>query len=192
MASGHVTCLLPRPPHPTSYVIARQGTRNAESLHILRLFSLSCFPFSQVLSRQDIRFRSISHKRHFHPTKSSEMPLVVPGIIPQGGDKSKTEEWTNKLVGKKLGEGSDATVCRFLSYTQNFFEDILMLILLDIRESRTAQGDSCHSARPNGDERFQPREASSTRWHWKRMNKLLTSHGKTQRLSRRGWNRFSR
>jgi hypothetical protein len=46
------------------------------------------------------------------------MPLVVPGIN-SGGDASKTEEWQNKLVGKKIGEGaSDATVyilihCRF-------------------------------------------------------------------------------
>jgi hypothetical protein len=46
------------------------------------------------------------------------MPLVVPGITPQGKDKTKTEEWTNKLVGKKLGEGSDATVCLFCSCAQ--------------------------------------------------------------------------
>ncbi len=38
------------------------------------------------------------------------MPLVVPGITSQGGDKSKTEEWSDKLVGKKLGESSDAMV----------------------------------------------------------------------------------
>ncbi|KUJ08056.1 uncharacterized protein LY89DRAFT_691357 [Mollisia scopiformis] len=37
------------------------------------------------------------------------MPLVVPGIN-SGGDNSKTEEWMNKLVGKKLTDGpSDAT-----------------------------------------------------------------------------------
>jgi hypothetical protein len=54
---------------------------------------------------------SITNRRHFHPSKPFTMPLVVPGINSQGGDKSKTEEWTNKLVGKKLGEGSDATVC---------------------------------------------------------------------------------
>ncbi|TVY12666.1 Uncharacterized protein LARI1_G009493 [Lachnellula arida] len=35
------------------------------------------------------------------------MPLVVPGI--NSNDGSKTEEWTNKLVGKKIGESSDAT-----------------------------------------------------------------------------------
>jgi hypothetical protein len=38
------------------------------------------------------------------------MPLVVPGIN-SVGDNSKTEEWTNKLVGKKIGEISNATVC---------------------------------------------------------------------------------
>ncbi|KAG0649814.1 hypothetical protein D0Z07_3827 [Hyphodiscus hymeniophilus] len=37
------------------------------------------------------------------------MPLVVPGIN-SGGDASKTEEWTNKLVGKTLGEGSSNEV----------------------------------------------------------------------------------
>lgn len=38
------------------------------------------------------------------------MPLVVPGIN-SGGDNSKTEEWMNKLVGKKLTDGtSDSTV----------------------------------------------------------------------------------
>jgi len=36
------------------------------------------------------------------------MPLVVPGIN-SGGDASKTEEWQNKLVGKKLGDAPDAT-----------------------------------------------------------------------------------
>ena len=37
------------------------------------------------------------------------MPLVVPGIN-SGSDKSTTEEWTQKLVGKKIGENSDSTV----------------------------------------------------------------------------------
>ncbi|RFU32171.1 hypothetical protein B7463_g4180, partial [Scytalidium lignicola] len=36
------------------------------------------------------------------------MPLIVPGINSKGGD-AKTDEWRNKLVGKKLGESSDAT-----------------------------------------------------------------------------------
>ncbi|CZT03874.1 uncharacterized protein RAG0_10517 [Rhynchosporium agropyri] len=37
------------------------------------------------------------------------MPLVVPGITSGGKEQSKTDEWTNKLVGKNLGEKSDAT-----------------------------------------------------------------------------------
>ncbi|KAI0163536.1 hypothetical protein BJ166DRAFT_295903 [Pestalotiopsis sp. NC0098] len=36
------------------------------------------------------------------------MPLVIPGITGNSGDK--TEEWTNKLVGKKLSEGSSDEV----------------------------------------------------------------------------------
>jgi len=38
------------------------------------------------------------------------MPLVVPGIN-SNDPASKTEEWANKLVGKKIGDGpSDAIV----------------------------------------------------------------------------------
>ncbi|KAF2735486.1 hypothetical protein EJ04DRAFT_511738 [Polyplosphaeria fusca] len=33
------------------------------------------------------------------------MPLVVPGI--QSSDGSNKEEWSNKLMGKKLGESHD-------------------------------------------------------------------------------------
>ncbi|KAK4634027.1 hypothetical protein CLAFUW4_00562 [Fulvia fulva] len=35
------------------------------------------------------------------------MPLVVPGL--QSNDGGKTEEWMNKLVGKKIGETSNET-----------------------------------------------------------------------------------
>jgi hypothetical protein len=42
-----------------------------------------------------------------------KMPLVVPGIN-STGEGSKTDEWMNKLVGKKIGETSDATVCTTL------------------------------------------------------------------------------
>ena len=37
------------------------------------------------------------------------MPLVDPVTTSAGGDK--TQEWQNKLVGKKIGDSSDATVC---------------------------------------------------------------------------------
>ena len=47
----------------------------------------------------------------FTSKRTLKMPLVVPGIN-SGGSASKTEEWTNKLVGKKIGEGSsDEIVC---------------------------------------------------------------------------------
>jgi len=48
---------------------------------------------------QDKRFRQ------FHYTRSINMPLVVPGVNNTG---SKTEEWMNKLVGKKIGEQNDS------------------------------------------------------------------------------------
>ncbi|KAJ9148952.1 hypothetical protein NKR23_g4674 [Pleurostoma richardsiae] len=37
------------------------------------------------------------------------MPLVVPGITSNSGDK--TEEWTNKLVGKKLSDDPSSETC---------------------------------------------------------------------------------
>lgn len=36
------------------------------------------------------------------PRKLTKMPLVVPGVTNQ--PDNKTEEWTNKLVGKKITE----------------------------------------------------------------------------------------
>jgi len=35
------------------------------------------------------------------------MPLVVPGI--NSNDGSKTDDWMNKLVGKKIGDSHDET-----------------------------------------------------------------------------------
>ncbi|AEO55590.1 hypothetical protein MYCTH_2086920 [Thermothelomyces thermophilus ATCC 42464] len=32
------------------------------------------------------------------------MPLVVPGVTADNMEDNKTQEWTNKLVGKKLSE----------------------------------------------------------------------------------------
>lgn len=37
------------------------------------------------------------------------MPLVVPGIN-SAGSSSKTDDWMNKLAGKKIGETSDNVV----------------------------------------------------------------------------------
>jgi hypothetical protein len=36
------------------------------------------------------------------------MPLVVPGLM--SNSKDKTEDWSNKLMGKKLGDTSDEIV----------------------------------------------------------------------------------
>jgi hypothetical protein len=36
------------------------------------------------------------------------MPLVVPGIMTE--NKGKTEEWQDKLLGKKIGEHTDEVV----------------------------------------------------------------------------------
>lgn len=57
----------------------------------------------QIISNPKIQ------NKYFTTNQKVNMPLVVPGIN-SGGEQSKTEEWTNKLVGKKLGEGSDSTV----------------------------------------------------------------------------------
>ena len=50
----------------------------------------------------------------FAPKQTFKMPLVVPGIN-SSGDASKTEEWQNKLVGKKLGEGASDEVVGLLN-----------------------------------------------------------------------------
>jgi hypothetical protein len=49
-------------------------------------------------------------KLPFTSIASFKMPLILPGMN-SGEDNSKTTEWSNKLVGKKLGDGpSNATV----------------------------------------------------------------------------------
>jgi hypothetical protein len=48
------------------------------------------------------------------PPAPSIMPLVVPGINSDMGDKS---EWVNKLMGKKISETSDEVVCLSLRDT---------------------------------------------------------------------------
>ncbi len=44
------------------------------------------------------------------------MPLVVPGIN-SGGDNSKTEEWMNKLVGKKLTDDTPDATVRYIPFS---------------------------------------------------------------------------
>jgi len=47
--------------------------------------------------------------RPFNTKSILNMPLVDPVTNSAGGDK--TAQWQNKLVGKKIGETSDAVVC---------------------------------------------------------------------------------
>jgi len=42
------------------------------------------------------------------PYRQHTMPLVVPGLM--SNDKDKTSRWQNELMGKKIGDVSDATV----------------------------------------------------------------------------------
>jgi len=46
------------------------------------------------------------------------MPLVVPGVMTQSGDK--TEEWSNKLVGKKLSDDPSDETVRLPSSNQRY------------------------------------------------------------------------
>lgn len=68
--------------------------------------NLSCI--NHIYSASDFKGNLIiSNTRQVTSTqKSLNMPLVVPGITSQSGDK--TEEWTNKLVGKKIHDGEDS------------------------------------------------------------------------------------
>lgn len=74
------------------------------------------FTFTSPL--QHIAFEHTNTCETVHTTNRTfqevaNMPLVIPGITGNSGDK--TEEWTNKLVGKKLSEGSSDEVVR-ISY----------------------------------------------------------------------------
>ena len=73
-------------------------------------------------------------QRTFTTRSSFNMPLVVPGI--NSNDGSKTEEWMNKLVGKKIGETSDSTVCSHGTCIFIFF----MLTIADLRKERSPRG----------------------------------------------------
>jgi hypothetical protein len=67
-------------------------------------------------------------------TQHLKMPLIVPGIN-SGGANSKTDEWMNKLVGKKLGDGSsDATVCSDLPVILSYLSREMLMAYIDFRE----------------------------------------------------------
>lgn len=104
-----------------------------------------------LLSRntQQLQNRSFNTKTTFN------MPLVVPGIN-SGGDNSKTEEWMNKLVGKKLTDGqSDATV----RYSCVLVRQILKITV--VCQARPSQGDSCYWAGNDGYQGLQARSVNT-------------------------------
>lgn len=60
-------------------------------------------------------FHRITIKHSIHsknPSLIFKMPLVVPGMMGQGGGDDKNNSWMSKLAGKKLGESHNETVCR--------------------------------------------------------------------------------
>jgi len=64
------------------------------------------------------------------------MPLVVPGIQSKGGEG--VEEWSNKLMGKKIGDNHDEVVCSPLSSPS---QSIVQLFLLTITRQTFAKQD---------------------------------------------------
>lgn len=75
-----------------------------------RLISLSsCINISAInpSPKHAVCRFSKTHRHRVVPTISPLiMPLVVPGVTTQSGDKN--EEWMNKLAGKKLHDGEES------------------------------------------------------------------------------------
>lgn len=97
-----------------------------------------------------------------------KMPLVVPGIM-NNNNGDKTQDWTNKLVGKTLCEGPSSEIVSQLG-------DALVALADDptspgLLQDGAATEDASHRARLDGDQGLQPREA--------------------QRPCQRGWNRLA-
>ena len=67
---------------------------------------LHLFDISTSRKSEQERLLTLKHNQTKTHTK---MPLVVPGIT-SNDPASKTEEWTNKLVGKKIGDGKSDSV----------------------------------------------------------------------------------
>jgi len=59
---------------------------------------------------------TLRQSRHFKPPQihTEIMPLVVPGMMGQGGGEDKTNSWMSKLAGKTLGDSHSETVCSAL------------------------------------------------------------------------------
>jgi len=48
------------------------------------------------------------------------MPLVVPGLMTASGtSNNKQEDWTNKLVGKKITEGATDEMVRMFTFDRS-------------------------------------------------------------------------
>ena len=75
------------------------------------------------------------------------MPLVVPGLM--SGSSSKTEDWQNKLLGKKLGDTSDSVVRNFTHLTS--FPSILTKILTKKQTFAKTELPSEHRVVKEGD-----------------------------------------
>lgn len=77
------------------------------------------------------------------------MPLVVPGLTSNSGD-DKTSGWMNQLMGKKLGDSSNETVCSspFLIFLRAYLLQVLSSLVIlanthshpDLRQNRPPQG----------------------------------------------------
>lgn len=98
------------PPKPQSYKSSRRNLATQPSIH-----HSSCTLNPAYHSRNSCKNTTLSLLLSLEPINApivAAMPLVVPGINSTSGNK--TEEWQNKLVGKKLGDdASTETVCRF-------------------------------------------------------------------------------
>ena len=107
---------------------------------------LASFPLFPKRSTNKTHFKPISQK----PRKNTaKMPLVVPGITSNSGDK--TEEWTNKLVGKKLADKpSNETVSTSLPSRLLDRTLIARSLWPDLLQDRTPAADSYNRARHDG------------------------------------------
>jgi hypothetical protein len=76
------------------------------------------------------------------------MPLVVPGIT--SNPKDKTEEWSNKLVGKTLHDSESNETVGVLAWIASLVSaNTHGTVLL---QARPAPGDAHHRARHDGDQ----------------------------------------
>jgi len=94
-----------------AYVIldVNQGVQTQPCLPSTTFVSYKIFKELHSLKRLSHFYSKKTHYRPFNTKSILNMPLVDPVTNSAGGDK--TAQWQNKLVGKKIGETSDAVVC---------------------------------------------------------------------------------